>query len=79
MDICRVNRSFKVCMKKGPACQTHTPPSSLPELNITLIYFLYCPTATLFLNRFSWAQSTSLYLAYHNLMNIVAAEHSFLL
>ena len=33
MNICRLNRSFKVCLKKGPARPTRTPPSSLPEPN----------------------------------------------
>ena len=59
--------SDKVCMKKGPARHTRTPPSSLPEPNIILIlYFLYCPTATRFLNPFSRVHSTSLYLAHHD-------------
>ena len=53
MNICRLNRSSKVCMKKDPARHTRTPPSSPPEPSIILIlYFLYCPTATLFLNPF---------------------------
>ena len=33
MNICSLNRSSKVCMKKGPARQTRTPQSSLPEPN----------------------------------------------
>ena len=37
MNICRLNRSSKVCMKKGPARHTCTPPSSLPEPKIILI------------------------------------------
>ena len=48
MDICRLNRSSKVCMEKGPARHTRTPLSSLPE--ITLFSNIYCPVATLFLN-----------------------------
>ena len=43
MNICRLNHSSKVCMKKDPARHTRTPPSSLPEPDIILIlYFLYC-------------------------------------
>ena len=33
MNICRLNRSSKVCMKKGPARHTRTPPNSHPEPN----------------------------------------------
>ena len=33
MNICRLNRSFKVCMEKGPAGHTRTPLSSLPKPN----------------------------------------------
>ena len=33
MNICRLNRSSKVCMEKGPARHTRTPLSSLPEPN----------------------------------------------
>jgi hypothetical protein len=33
MNICRLNRRSKVCMKNGPARHTRTPPSSLPEPN----------------------------------------------
>ena len=40
MNICRLNRSFKVCMNKGPARHTRTPPSSIPEPNIILTYIV---------------------------------------
>ena len=40
MNICRLNRSSKVCMKKGPARHTRTPPNSLPEPNIILTYIV---------------------------------------
>ena len=33
MNICRLNRSSKVCMKKSLARNTRTPPSSLPKSN----------------------------------------------
>ena len=33
MNICRLNRSFKVCLEKGPALHTRTPQSSFPEHN----------------------------------------------
>ena len=41
MNICRLNRSSKVCMKKGPARHTRTPPSSLSEPNIISTYISY--------------------------------------
>ena len=44
MNICRL----KVCMKKGPARPTGTPPSSLPKPNT--FFNVYCPVATRFLN-----------------------------
>ena len=42
MNICRLNRSSKVSMKKGPACHTRTPPSALPEPN-TILTFIVQP------------------------------------
>ena len=33
MNICRLNRSSKVCLEKGPARHMRTPQSSLPEPN----------------------------------------------
>ena len=38
MNICYLNSNSKVCMKKGPARHTRTPPSSLPEPNTILMY-----------------------------------------
>ena len=70
-----LNRSSKVCMKKGPARHTRTPPSSLHEPNIILIlYFLYCPTATRFLGaqHFPIPRTSRFKLIYY-LMNVVAA------
>ena len=40
MNICRLNRSSKICMKKGLARHTRTPPSSLPEPKIILTYIV---------------------------------------
>ena len=49
MNICRLNRNSKVCIKKGPARHTRTTPlSSLKEPNT--FFKVYCPVATLFLN-----------------------------
>ena len=66
MNICRLNRSFKVCLEKGPTRHTRTPQSSFPEPNT--FFNIYCPVATTFpkvreltkknRGRVSWAHST---------------------
>ena len=44
MNICRLNRSSKVCLEKGPDRHTRTPLSSFPVPNT--FSNVYCPTAT---------------------------------
>ena len=81
MSICRLNRSSKVCMKKGPARHTRTPQSSLPEPNIILIlYFLHILSnrdsvpKPIFLGAWHFPISrTSRFEPIYYLMNIVSA------
>ena len=40
MNICSLNHSSKVCMKKGLARHTHTPPSSFSKPKIILTYIV---------------------------------------
>ena len=77
LNICRLNRSSKVCLKRVPLATRVHRQAHFPNPNF--FSNVYCPVATRFQNPSSWAHSKfwtgpfDLVLFYYYLMNIVAA------